>query len=95
MVSANMIKHIISCPTCGKEYLPAELFIPSYFMGRLRFVERDEYNKIVSIVGENMDLHETFTCDCCNQLFHVNCEITFTTYPDIVGNFDEDYTTKL
>ena len=90
-----MIEHIISCPNCGKEYLPAELFIPAYFIGKVRYVERDENNKIVSIVGENMDLHETFTCDACNQLFHVHSEISFRTYQDIVGNFNEEYVTKL
>ena len=95
MVNTNMVEHIITCPNCGKEYLPAELFIPSYFMGKIRYIERDDNNKVVSIVGENMDLHETFTCDVCNKLFHVNCEISFRTSPDVVGNFDEEYVTKL
>lgn len=89
------IEHKLTCPKCGKEYLPAEIFIPSYFIGRVRYIERDERNKIVSIVGDNMDLSETFICDNCSCLFHVNTEVSFTVVEDKVGNFDEEYTTKL
>jgi hypothetical protein len=89
------IHHKINCPRCGKEYLPAEIFIPAYFMGKISYIERDENNRIVSIVGSDMDLSESFTCDNCSCLFHITSEISFTVFEDKVGNFDEEYITKL
>lgn len=85
----------ISCPNCGYEYLPAELYVPSAFIGRPENIERDEYGKILSYSNTSVDVFETYTCDKCNHTFKVTAKMVFITEEDKLENFDEEYSTSL
>lgn len=85
---------VITCPSCGKEYLPSELFIPKAFFGEPVVINRDENNKIINFVGTDMDTDETFCCDKCNKIFNIHTKISFnTTMPEI--DFDSEYERKI
>ena len=71
---------MIVCPYCGKKYFPSEIYIPNNFLGNARQLTDTLY------VGDAMDLAEKYTCDCCNNLFVVQAEVTFTASPTIVKN---------
>ena len=85
-----MIK--ITCPNCGAEYLPSELFIPKNFFGGSRYVEKDISGKIVDDV-KDMDLVETYRCDYCGLKFIVKATVNFKTECKAKGF--GDYSTKI
>lgn len=86
---------IIECPNCGYEYLPAEIFLPQYFFGRPKNIERDENGKLVSYEGTSVDLFEKYICDKCDTEFRVVSKLQLTTELDFPDNFNFDYATKL
>jgi len=86
---------IIQCPKCGREYLPAEIFIPSAFFGKPFDVVRDVYGKILDYDGTSVDAIETYTCDKCNTLFQVRAKMTFVVDNTIVGDIDEEYSSPI
>ena len=47
----------ITCPNCGAEYLPCEIYYPNSFLGESRQVDKVK-GKIVSFSGNYMDLEE-------------------------------------
>ena len=82
---------IIECPKCGYEYLPAEIFVPKYYFGTPKDIERNEQGKLVSYEGTSVDLFEKYTCDCCNTEFRVVSKLQLTTELEFPGCFDEEY----
>lgn len=83
----------ITCPNCGAEYAPVEIYVPSSFFGSSN-IEKDEKGKIINIYGEGADTTETYRCDYCNRKFYVNTEIKFDTTCD-GAEFTEKYVSKL
>lgn len=86
---------IIQCPKCGREYLPAEIFIPSAFLGKPADIVRDVYGKILDYEGTSVDAIETYTCDKCSTLFQVRAKMTFVVENTIIGDMDEEYAMPL
>ena len=86
---------LIECPRCGYEYLPAEIFIPKYYFGTPKDIERDSRGKIMSYEGTSVDLFEKYTCDNCNTEFRVVSKLQLTTEDVFPGSFSEEYTTRL
>ena len=86
---------IIQCPKCGREYLPAEIFVPHAFFGNPFDIVRDVYGKILDYDGTSIDAAETYTCDKCNTLFQVRAKMTFVVDNTVVGDMDEEYTSPL
>lgn len=86
---------VIECPRCGREYLPAEIFIPKYFFGKPRDIVRDCYGKILDYEDTSIDLSESYTCDKCNTDFEVKAKISFVSGVGKLENIDEPYTVKL
>lgn len=86
---------IIECPKCGREYLPAEIYIPHTFFGKPRDIVRDVYGRILDYDGSSVDLFETYTCDKCNTTFQVRAKMGFTVETTKLDNFDEPYSTPL
>lgn len=85
---------ILKCPKCGREYLPAEIYIPEVFFGKPDYVHV-ENGKIVNFSGTDMNLEETYCCDDCDTTFIVTSKISFRTEVDNYNNFDSDYTTYI
>ena len=85
----------IKCPTCGAEYLPAEIYLPDAFFGRPSHIEKDADNKITHVIGSKMNLFEQYTCDHCNVPFKVTAKLQFNTKAETKVDFDTDYTTSL
>lgn len=71
-----MENNIIRCPKCGREYLPCEIYLPDAFLGRARVISRNEEGQIDYIDGSNMDLVETYQCDCGHR-FKVEAKVNF------------------
>ena len=68
----------ITCPVCGAEYLPCEIYYPNQFLGRSIEIDKIK-GKIDSFSGTNMNLEETFTCDHCGSNFKVTAKVSFKT----------------
>jgi len=73
---------IITCPVCGQEYLPSEIFIPNDFFGKQREIHKDESGKIVFYLGEDMNLEEEYICDSCGAKLKVSTNLSFTVDSD-------------
>lgn len=86
---------VITCPTCGREYLPAEIFIPDAFFGKPYSIDRDSEGKIIDYEGNSLDTSESYYCEKCNTPFIINSKITFDTKVDIKVDFDNDYVRKI
>lgn len=68
---------IISCPHCGYQYLPGEIFNPKYFLGQPRNIVRNIQGEILGFEGIQMSDTETFVCDHCGKDFNVSAKISF------------------
>lgn len=86
---------LISCPHCSYEYLPAEIFIPKYLLGKPQDIIRDADGQILEVNGIPMDLTETYTCDKCNNTFNVTMKLSFNTEATKLGNIEEEYVSTL
>ena len=84
---------IIKCPTCGYEYLPAEIFMPNEFLGKPKNIVKDSYGKIVGYEGIKMNDTEIYKCDSCNSSFEVVSTVNFVSKP--LGESSPHYVTKL
>lgn len=82
---------VITCPNCGKEYLPAEIFVPKMFFGNPEVISRDCDEKIISFSGSSMDLTESYRCDSCDKEFNVTAKVSFETSLNSELDFDTDY----
>ena len=86
---------VIECPKCGRQYLPAEIFVPRSFFGKPRDVVRDVYGKILEYEDTSLDTTEYYTCDKCNTVFEVRTKISFNTDKNKTENFDEEYVSPI
>ena len=86
---------VITCPSCGKEYLPAEIFIPKAFFGVPDIIRRDSEGKIIDFLGSDMDLSETYYCESCDKPFRVTASVEFQTKVEDKLDFSTPYTTKI
>lgn len=91
----NKKNKYIVCPNCGMEYLPCEIFIPNYFIGKCTNIKRDYSGKLVEYDGQNMQLTEKYVCDKCNKPFNISALVNFVTRPNKLEDFTEDYSTPL
>lgn len=86
---------LITCPKCGHQYLPAEIFIPKAFIGNPYGIERDYNGAIIEYEGASLDLFETYQCDNCDTLFKISARISFSTSTDEDEGFEEEYISPL
>ena len=66
-----MIEKVITCPRCGYQYLPAEIYVPNSFFGSPKYIKRNISGEIQSVSGKESDYTETYKCDNCNTSFKV------------------------
>ena len=64
----------LTCPTCGAEYFPQEIFVLSELTNPN--IVKDEDGKILGKL--NIDTSETYVCDFCNEPFHADMNMSFT-----------------
>ena len=86
---------VITCPFCGREYLPSEIYLPDSFLGKATNVMRMADGTIETFFGKNMDLKESYRCDKCDSEFDVQAKVTFKSFPHEDKSFKEEYVTKI
>ena len=75
----------ITCPKCGAEYLPCEIYYPKLFLGESRQIDKIN-GRIDNFSGKYMDLEETFICDHCETKFKVTAKVQFKT--QVIDKYD-------
>ncbi len=87
--------NVITCPHCGMEYLPAEIFVDRAFLGRPTDIERDPYGKILTFQDKTLDVNEEYKCDNCGREFKVTAKVSFKSFIDEDDEFDTEYVSPL
>lgn len=87
--------NVITCPKCGREYLPEEIFVPRGFFGNPSDIERDNAGKIVDFYGDSLDTKEFYKCDNCDTALKITAKVSFKAEVSTKGTFNEYYTTPL
>lgn len=90
-----MTDKVITCPRCGYQYLPAEIYVPKYFFGKPKYIRRDTEGKILSISGTKEDYEESYKCGNCNTSFKVIANVQFETTIDNISDTEYLHETKL
>lgn len=80
----------ITCPVCGQEYLPDELFVD--LTGKHNVIEKTRAGKIDFYFGDDPEEETYYICDSCNSKFKVKIDVKFTTS---VENESSEYITKI
>ncbi len=88
------MKQFITCPACGREYLPEEIFVRGDMYGNPKAIVRDEKGKIIGYSGTTAHFSETYICDGCGTNFRVSGCLSFKTDVAPVSSFDEEYVSK-
>lgn len=86
---------LITCPVCGREYFPAEIFVPKSFFGKPDEIHRDSLGKVDGYYGTTMDTNEVYTCDTCGTDLIISAKVKFNVAVDTKTDFDTDYTTPI
>ena len=85
----------ITCPYCGREYLPAEIFYPKSVLGNPYDIQRDYTGKILDYFDDTYDNTETYVCDVCNKQFKVSFKLMCSVDTKGIVDFDEETTIKI
>lgn len=91
--ASNPIQYI-TCPHCGAEYLPAEIYYPNEFLGKPSDIEKLN-GKIESFLGKSMNLEEIYICDHCLTKFQTTAKVTFKTVELAKYDMSKAYVTPL
>ena len=84
---------IITCPVCGHQYLPSEIFFPDDLTGKPTEIVKDNLGKIDFYLGEDQNLTEEYICDGCGTHLTITAQIIFK--PEVTENkFTEEYVSK-
>lgn len=86
---------VIKCPYCNYEYLPGEIYLPKYFLGQPKDIERTIDGKIDIELGLPQDLSEHYICDKCNKPFTVWATLSFESKKEAQHDFSEDFVASL
>lgn len=71
---------VITCPHCGHQYIPSEIFYPGDLVGEAKTVIRDALGKIIYQeynAETEPALVEKYFCDNCDKPFIVEPVITY------------------
>ena len=77
----------IICPVCGQEFMPSEIYLPDYFLGRPTEIVKTTSGKIDFYFGQKMDPDEEYICDNCGAHLKIHANISFNV---IAENKDEE-----
>ena len=87
--------NVITCPCCGQEFLPAEIFYPDDLIGKPKEIYKTSSGKIDFYTGEDQCYNELYICDNCRNLLHVHADVKYTV--NVVKDdeeFDEEFVSK-
>ena len=71
---------VITCPHCGYQYVPADIFYPGELIGKPEQVIRDALGKIIYQEYDDEEMPgqvEHYVCDECGKSFVVEPVITY------------------
>jgi len=85
---------IITCPICGTEYLPSEIFLPNDVFGKQYDITKDDNGKIKFYLGDDPNLDEEFICECCNTKLNITMKMSFDI-KEFEDDFDEEYSVEI
>ena len=74
--------NFITCPHCGFQYLPGEIYDPKHFLGQPTDIVRNNLGEILGHDGIVMDLEETYICENCNKEINVKAKVSFVVNDD-------------
>lgn len=95
MTNKDTTVECIVCPKCGREYLPAEIYLPRSFLGKPESISRYSNGKIDTFDGSSMNLTESYVCDNCDTEFKVTAKVQFKTQVVKKNDFSQAYVTHL
>ncbi len=74
----------VTCPHCGAEYHPSEIFMPGDLIGRPRNVIKDPCGKVMYVEWEEDSepaLSQRFICDECGRAFVATAKVAYCSEP--------------
>ena len=74
-----MLNSFITCPYCGYEYTPSEIYVPDNFLGKSKNIVRSAVGEVLGYEGIEPELDEIYCCDNCQNEFKISAKVTFTT----------------
>ena len=86
---------IITCPCCGQQYMPGEIFMPKAFFGNQKDIMKDSSGKIEFYLGDDMDLDEEFVCENCLSKLKIHANLTYNITLGDKDDFDDEYSTTI
>ena len=70
--------NMISCPHCGAQYHPSEIYMPNAFLGKPDDLVKDALGKVIyEDYLEEPNFVEHYTCDVCEKQFAVTASVTY------------------
>ena len=74
----DFVNNFITCPNCGFQYLPGEIYDPKHFLGQPKDIVRNNIGEVLGYEGIMMDLEETYTCENCNKEMKISAKVSFS-----------------
>ena len=83
---------VITCPVCGQEFVPSEIFYPDDIIGHPTEIVKTTSGKIDFFFGPGPDLTETYVCDNCGTKLQVTANV-FYKVKAVENEMDKEYVT--
>lgn len=94
-------KAVITCPHCGWEYVPSEIFVPGQLIGKPdpSTLVKDALGKILYVEypqDQEPEQVETYVCDNCEKTFVITPTVSYKTQKEEeVLDFKDPYVSLL
>lgn len=79
----KLMKSLITCPHCGCQYTPDEIFVRGELIGKSKAVIKDALGKVLYVDFYNEDdepsYFSEYVCDKCDKPFRVEATLGFKT----------------
>lgn len=86
---------IITCPICGHQYLPSEIFMPDEVFGKQYDITKDDNGKIKFYLGDDQNFEEEYICDSCNTKLKILMKVSYDIKPIEEDEFEEEYSVEI
>ena len=98
--NSNLPQSLITCPHCGCQYLPSEIYVKGSLLGGMPTnIVKDALGKLLYVDYENggePDYEESFICEQCDKPFEITATLSFKTRQvDDVLDFSSDVVSLL